>query len=85
MTKKVKCHVCGKQFEKDWKAGGVCPVCSRNKKKLLSHFFRSMKIDDKDKSWWNSGITFSNIPRVDFLLKIVAIIVFLIIMNMFFW
>ena len=95
MTKKVKCHVCGKQFEKDWKAGGVCPVCNSNKKKLRSHLFQDMKKgvantlsktpDDKDKSWWNNGITFSNNPRVNFLLQIVAFIVFLIIMNMFFW
>jgi uncharacterized membrane protein YvbJ len=92
MTKKVKCAICGKQFEMD-RMGGNCPKCRKNMtwEKFL---FKPDKDLDKElkkekkrgvaKNLITPGTTFSNIPAVNIGVKIVFIIIFFIIMNMFF-
>ena len=94
MIKKVKCVNCGTKYEVAW-WGGYCSKC-RKKKNMTSkkNFFKPNKDLDKElkkekergfvKEIITPGMTFSNIPAVNIGVKIVFIIIFFIIMNMFF-
>ena len=76
------CNKCGKESKVTRKEGwkyliiqrGMCPDCAKKNPLTKKNIWKkwTTEREEKDKGFWKTGISMSNIPIVDLLLQIVV-------------